>query len=53
MEVNTVGMTDKQFNAFIRFVLDSLEAALDEKDEEKREERLRLVAEHLRDTLED
>ena len=48
-----MGMTDKQFNGFIRFLLDSLEDAIEEEDEKKREEKLRRVAEHLRDTLED
>ena len=48
-----MGMTDKQFSGFLRFLLDDLEEIQAEKDEEKKAEKIRKVIEHLRDTIED
>ena len=48
-----MGMTDKQFNGFTRFIVDGLEEALEEKDEVKREEKIKRILENLRKTLED
>jgi hypothetical protein len=48
-----MGMTDKQFNGFVRFVLDDLKEIREEKVEEKKEEKLDKVIENLQKTLED
>lgn len=48
-----MGMTDKQFNGFLRMLYDLLEDARHEEDPKKREEKFRRLSEHLRDTIED
>ena len=48
-----MGMTDKQFNGFVRFLLDALKDAMEEKESEKKEEKLSKIAENLQKTLED
>ena len=48
-----MGMTDKQFNAFVRFLLDDMEEIEAEENEEKKAKKIHKVIEHLRDTLED
>ena len=48
-----MGMTDKQFNGFVRFVLDDIKEVLEELEESKAKEKLEKVAENLRKTLED
>ena len=48
-----MGMTDKQFNGFLRLLLDALEEIQEEESQEKREKKLRKVIEHIRDTIED
>lgn len=48
-----MGMTDKQFEGFIRFVLDDLREIKEEKDDRKREEKLNKVINNLQKTLED
>ena len=48
-----MGMTDKQFEGFIRFVLDDLRENKEEKDDRKREEKLNKVINNLQKTLED
>ena len=48
-----MGMTDKQFEGFIRFVLDDLRGIKEEKDDRKREEKLNKVINNLQKTLED
>ena len=48
-----MGMTDKQFNGFIRFLLDALKDAIEEKESEKKDEKLTKIAENLQKTLED
>ena len=54
MEVlKDMGMTDKQFNGFIRFLIDDLKEAKDEKDTEKKDKRIQKILENLQSTLED
>ena len=54
MEVmNTMGMTDKQFNGFVRFVLDDIREVLEGMQENKEKEKLEKVADNLQKTLED
>ncbi len=48
-----MGMTDKQFNGFIRFLLDALKDAMEEKENEKKNEKLTKIADNLQKTLED
>ncbi|WP_182434892.1 hypothetical protein [Clostridium sp. AF27-2AA] len=51
--MNDMGMTDKQFNGFIRFLIDDLKEAKEEKDVEKKDARIQKVLENLQSTLED
>ncbi len=48
-----MGMTDKQFNGFVRLLLDDLKEISEETDETKRQEKLAKVIENLQKTLED
>ena len=48
-----MGMTDKQFNGFIRFLIDGLKEAKEEPDAEKKNERLEKIMDNLQSTLED
>ena len=48
-----MGMTDKQFNGFLRFLLDTLEDAQKEQTMEAKTEKLQRIIEHIRDTIED
>ena len=48
-----MGMTDKQFNGFIRFLIDDLKEAQEEADVEKKDKRLQKILENLQSTLED
>jgi cysteine sulfinate desulfinase/cysteine desulfurase-like protein len=48
-----MGMTDKQFNGFIRFLIDGLKEAQEEKDADKKNERLQKILDNLQSTLED
>lgn len=48
-----MGMTDKQFNGFVRFLLDALKDAIEEKESEKKNEKLTKIAENLQKTLDD
>ena len=48
-----MGMTDKQFNGFIRFLIDGLEEVKEEPDAEKKDERLQKILDNLQSTLED
>ena len=43
-----MGMTDKQFNGFVRFLLDALKEAREEKKDDKKDEKI-----YLQKTLED
>ena len=46
-------MTDKQFNGFIRFLIDDLKEVQEEKDADKKSERIQKILENLQSTLED
>lgn len=48
-----MGMTDKQFNGFIRFLIDDLKEVQEEQDEAKRRERIQKILDNLQSTLED
>ena len=48
-----MGMTDKQFNGFVRFLLDALKDAMEEKENDKKNEKLTKIAANLQKTLED
>lgn len=48
-----MGQTDKQFNAFIRFVLKSIKELRAETDEAKRNEKTDEIIQLLQETLED
>lgn len=48
-----MGMTDKQFNGFVRFLLDALKDAMEEKESEKKDEKLSKIADNLQKMLED
>ena len=46
-------MTDKQFNGYLRLILDDLEEIQEESSAEKQRARLQKLIEHIRDTIED
>ena len=48
-----MGMTDKQFNGFIRFLIDDLKEVQEEKDEDKKNKRIEKILENLQSTLDD
>ena len=48
-----MGMTDKQFNGFIRFLIDGLKEAQEENDADKKNERIQKILDNLQSTLED
>ena len=48
-----MGMTDKQFNGFIRFILDDIKEVLETMEEGNEKEKLQKVADNLQQTLED
>ena len=52
-ECFSMGMTDSQFKAFIRFVLDSMQEVKKEKDPAEHEKRLNKVIDNLQKALED
>ncbi len=47
-----MGMTDKQFEGFVRFALDALRDANAEKDEVKHGEKMERILNNLQKTLE-
>lgn len=51
--IRDMGMTDKQFNGFVRFVLDDIKEVLEGMQESKEKEKLKKVADNLQKTLED
>lgn len=51
--MDSMGMTDKQFNGFVRFLLDALKDADNEQDKEKKEEKIQKIIDNLQQTLED
>ena len=52
-KMEQMGMTDKQFNGFIRFLIDGLKEAKEEQDTEKKDERIQKILDNLQSTLED
>ncbi len=48
-----MGMTDKQFNGFLRFLYDCLDGAMKESDPKLREEKIRKVMDNIQKTIED
>ena len=48
-----MGMTNKQFNGFIRFILDALTEIYDDLEGSAQKEKLGKVISNLQDTLED
>lgn len=48
-----MGMTDKQFNGFVRFVLDDILEVLAKMSESEEKAKLQKVADNLQKTLED
>lgn len=50
---SNMGMTDKQFNGFIRFILDDINEVIEALPESKEKEKLQKVAVNLQQTLED
>ena len=52
-DVWNMGMTDKQFNGFVRFVLDDILEVLQTMPEGPEKKKLQKVADNLQKTLED
>ena len=48
-----VGMTDKQFCSFVRFLLDGIKEVLEDMPEGKEKNKLQKIADNLQMTLED
>ncbi len=48
-----MGMTDKQFNSYVRFMLSALKDMLAETDEEKKAAKAQELLDNLQATLED
>lgn len=53
MSDENMGMTDKQFSGFIRFILDDVKEVLETMPDGKEKEKLQKVADNLQHTLED
>lgn len=51
--MDDMGMTDKQFNGFVRFVLDDILEVLEKMQDSEEKEKLKKVANNLQKTLED
>ena len=47
-----MGMTNKQFNGYLRFIYASLEEAKDEQDQQKKEEKIEKVMKIIKETIE-
>lgn len=48
-----MGMTDKQFNGFVRFVLDDILEVLEKMQDGEGKEKLQKLADNLQKTIED
>ncbi len=48
-----LAMTNKQFDGFLRFLLDAVKEAIEETDPDKRDERLQKIADNIQRTIED
>ncbi len=51
--MDSMGMTDKQFNGFVRFVLDDILEVLAKMSDSEEKTKLQKVADNLQKTLED
>ena len=51
--MEAMGMTDKQFNGFLRMLLNNLEEAKREASEEKKVDKLQVVIDDIKRTVED
>ena len=51
--MENMGMTDKQFNGFVRFLIDALKETKEEPSADKKEEKLDKIIDNLQKTLED
>ena len=51
--MENMGMTDKQFNGFLRFLLENLKDLQKEKDEEVQQEKLSKIIDNIQKTIED
>ncbi len=51
--MESMGMTDKQFSGFLRLLLDNLKEVSEEKDIQKKDEKLNKVMENIQKTIED
>ena len=52
-DIIDMGMTDNQFNGFIRFILDDINEVLETIEEGKEKTKLEKIANNLQKTLED
>ena len=52
-EASAMGMTDKQFNSYVRFILSALKDMLEETDEQKKAAKAKELMENLQTSLED
>ena len=52
-KMQDMGMTDKQFNGFVRFLLDAIAEVLEQMEEGKAKDKLEKVRDNLQQTLED
>ena len=50
---DNMGMTDKQFNGFVRFILDDIQEVIEMMTDGKEKDKLQKVADNLQQTLED
>lgn len=48
-----MGMTDKQFNAYLRLILELLKDALNEQDESRKQEKFDKLIDNIQKTIED
>ena len=48
-----IGITDKQFNGFIRFLIDDLKEVREEKDVDKKNRKIEKILKNLQIILED
>lgn len=51
--MENMGMTDKQFNGFLRFLLEDLKDLQKEKNEEIQQEKLSKIIDNIQKTIED
>ena len=49
----SMGMTDKQFNSYVRFLLEDIKEAYEELELEKAKKKLQKIIDNLQATIED